>query len=265
MDLSVTLSERLPCTWPGHMPFAHKNWSWFAEVELPTTDSCCSLGPYQTNFLVIDEHCGTHVDGPTHFIPPEGSDLPWAGPLGNVSGDMLDLTLLVGPAAVVDVRSLAERGEPGRSPAITGADLEAWEDQHGSFRPGEVVLLWTGWSRHYLAGSDGQSFVYDPLVTASSPGWPAPDADAAIFLSERDVTTIGIDAPSMGSVHDGASVHWEGLSRGMLFVEMLTNLEGLPTRGALFVFLPLKIAASSGGPGRAVALLDESDPPPSTH
>src|SRR2546427_11366880 len=101
VDLSVTLSERLPCTWPGHMPFARKSWSWFSEVELPNAETCCSLGPYHTGFLVIDEHCGTHVDGPTHFIPPEGSGLPWAGPLGAVSGDKLDLAKLIGPAAVV--------------------------------------------------------------------------------------------------------------------------------------------------------------------
>ena len=32
-------------------------------------------GPYQTNFFVMDEHCGTHFDAPTHFDPPEGSGL----------------------------------------------------------------------------------------------------------------------------------------------------------------------------------------------
>ena len=41
----------------------------------------------------------------------------------------------------------------------------------------------------------------------------------------------------------------------MRYVELLTNLAELPVRGALFVFLPVKIAGSSGGPGRAMALL----------
>lgn len=87
------------------------------------------------------------------------------------------------------------------------------------------------------------------------PGWPALDPEAAILLAERGVSTIGIDAPSMGAAEDGAPVHQEALSRGLLFVEMLTQLESLPVRGALFVFLPLKIAGASGGSGRAVALL----------
>jgi kynurenine formamidase len=70
VDLSVTFSEHLPTTWPEHMPFAHKNWSWHEEAELPTGASSCSLGPYVTHFIILDEHAGTHVDAPSHYIPP---------------------------------------------------------------------------------------------------------------------------------------------------------------------------------------------------
>src|SRR5215203_3254345 len=58
VDLSLTVSERLPGTWPGHMTYAHHNWNWFAEVEGPTGKTR-SAAPYQTNFVVMDEHCGT--------------------------------------------------------------------------------------------------------------------------------------------------------------------------------------------------------------
>lgn len=255
VDLSVVLSEKLPCFWPGHMPFAHKNWSWFTEAELPTGGTCCSLGPYHTCFLVVDEHSGTHLDGPTHFIPPSGSGLPFASPLGAVSADQLDLGRLVGPAAVVDVRRLADNGEPGVSPTITADHLRAWEEEHGVFQPGEVVLLQTDWTRYYVPGPEGRKFVHEPVVTRTAPGWPAPDAEAAIFLHDRGVVTVGIDAPSMGSAHDPIPVHQEGLGRGMLYVEVLTNLGALPARGATFVFLPIKVAWSTGGPGRAIALV----------
>ena len=126
---------------------------------------------------------------------------------------------------------------------------------------GDVALLWTDWSRFYAAGPKGRRYVHGPLVTKSSPGWPALDPEAAIFLCERGVVTVGTDAPSMGAAQGGAPVHREGLSRGMLFIELLTNLGRLPPRGALFIFLPLKIAASTGGPGRAIALLGQTDPP----
>jgi isatin hydrolase len=243
VDLSVTLSEHLPATWPEHMPFAHKNWSWFEEDELPTGACTCSLGPYVTHFFILDEHAGTHVDAPSHYFR-DGD-----------SSEKLDLSKLIGPAAVVDLRRLDGEAEDGASPTITVAHLEAWEAEHGRFQPGEVVLLSTGWSRHYVRGEAGRAFLHEPVVLQSRPAWPAPEADAAIFLHERGVTTIGIDAPSIGSAEEGNEVHRAGLSRKMAFVEGLANLDRLPPRGASFVFLPLKIEVASGAPGRAIAIL----------
>lgn len=255
VDLSVTLSEHLPATWPEHMPFAHKNWSWHEEAELPSGASSCSLGPYVTHFIILDEHAGTHVDAPSHYIPPPGSGLPNEGPLGEASAEKLDLSKLIGPAAVVDLRRLDGQAEPGASPPITVAHLESWEEEHGRFEAGEVVLLLTGWSKHYVKGEPGRAFLHEPVVLQSRPAWPAPEAAVAVFLDERGVTTIGIDAPSMGSAEEGNEVHRAGLGREMLFVEGLTNLDRLPARGATFLFLPVKIAAASGAPGRAIAVL----------
>lgn len=255
VDLSVTLSEHLPGTWPEHMPFAHKNWSWYEESELPSGASCCSLGEYVTHFIIVDEHAGTHVDAPSHMIPPPGSNLPNAAPLGKASAETLDLAKLIGPASVVDLRHLDGQAEPGASPPITVDHLEAWEEEHGRFEAGEIVLLLTGWSQHYVRGAAGKAFVHEPVVLQSRPAWPAPQPQVAVFLHERGVATIGIDAPSIGSAEEGYEVHVAGLSRGMLFVEMLTNLERLPARGASFVFLPVKIAVASGAPGRAIAVL----------
>jgi len=243
VDLSVTLSEHLPSTWPEHMPFAHKNWSWFEEDELPTGACTCSLGPYVTHFFILDEHAGTHVDAPSHYFR-DGD-----------SSEKIDLSKLIGPAAVVDLRHLDGEAEDGASPAITVAHLKAWEQEHGRFEAGEVVVLHTGWSRHYVRGEDGRAFLHEPVVLQSRPAWPAPEPDAAIFLHERGVTTIGIDAPSVGSAEEGNEVHRAGLSREMAFIEGLTNLERLPARGASFIFLPLKIAVASGAPGRAIAVL----------
>jgi len=243
VDLSVTLSEHLPATWPEHMPFAHKNWSWFEEDELPTGVCTCSLGPYVTHFFILDEHAGTHVDAPSHYFR-EGD-----------SSEGMDLSKLIGQAAVIDLRQLDGEAEDGASPAITVAHLEAWEEEHGRFSAGEIVLLLTGWSRHYVKGEAGRAFLHEPVVLQSRPAWPAPEADAAIFLHERGVNTIGIDAPSMGSAEEGNEVHRAGLSREMAFIEGLTNLDRLPARGANFVFLPIKMAVASGAPGRAIALL----------
>jgi kynurenine formamidase len=188
--------------------------------------------PYQTNFLVIDEHCGTHFDAPTHFVPPEGSGLPLAGPLGAETSDRVPPEDLMGPAVVMDMRFLAEDGKPGVSPFITDEHVRAWEGEHGRLNEGEVVLFRTGWDRHYVEGEEGLRYMDGSLVTGDAPGWPAPTTEAILYLHERDVRTVGIDAPSIGSAHDPVPVHQEGLSRGIRCVEVLTNLGELPARGA---------------------------------
>jgi kynurenine formamidase len=258
VDLSVLVDESLPGSWPGHMTFAHKNWTWFDAVDHPASPVRTS-GPYSTNFFVMDEHCGTHLDGPTHFIPPSASGLPHAGPHGDVPGDKLDLAALWGPCAVIDVTELTGTGDDGRSPVITPEHVLRWEAEHGALQPGEVVLWRTGWDRWYVEGQDADRYLTDPLVRASRPGWPAPEIPVMSLLHERGVRLVGTDGASMGSVHDGAPVHQYALARDVLFVEVLTGLHQLPARGAWFCFLPLKIAGSTGGPGRAVALLPDDD------
>ena len=256
VDLSVTLSERLPGTWPGHMIYAHKNWNWFEERE-QVTGKTRSENPYQTNFVVIDEHCGTHFDAPTHWIPPEDSGLPWAGSLGEQSGEKVPLEDLMGPAVVVDVRFLSGEGKPGESPFIMPEHIKDWEKENKEIEAGEVVLLWTGWDRYYVEGEEGLKYMQGSLVTGDFRGWPAPGPECTLYLHDKGVKTIGIDAPSVGAAHEGAPVHQEGLSRGLRYVELLTNLDELPVRGAHFMFLPIKIEDSSGGPGRAIAFLPE--------
>jgi isatin hydrolase len=254
IDLSVTLSESLPCTWPGHLSFAHKNWNWFSEVaQVP--ERTLSSGPYQTNFMIIDEHCGTHFDMPNHVIPPESSGLPHANRLGSISGECVSLADLVGPAVVIDVRFLSDRkGHPGKSPAITEEHIQAWETENKPIEKGEIVLFRTGWDQYYTAGMDAVKYVKGPL-SQSFPGWPAPTPQTVLGLYERGVKTIGIDAPSIGAAHDAAPAHIEGLGRNLLYIELLANLGELPTQGASFIFLPLKVAGSSGSPGRAIAFI----------
>lgn len=41
----------------------------------------------------------------------------------------------------------------------------------------------------------------------------------------------------------------------MIYIEGLANLGAVPSTGASFMFLPLKIARSTSCPGRAIAIL----------
>lgn len=254
VDLSVTVGPEQPSGWPTHMPFQVKVWNWYQQLS-EQQGTIPSSAPYQTRFWIIDEHTGTHFDAPTHFIPPPGSGLPWAGDAGTQTGDQVPLEELRGPAAVLDVTGLAGQGTNGESPWITPQHVEAWEAREGRLARGEVVLLRTGWDRRYVPGPDGDGYSRDAVLFQRGPGWPAPHADTILLLHERGIRCVGIDAPSIGAAHLGAPAHQEGLSRRMRYVESLARLDELPARGAWFEFLPAKVGGATGGPGRAIALL----------
>lgn len=257
VDLSLVLAEELPCWWSTHMPFQHKTFSYFDDRG---GDACRLINrggdPYQTRWLLIDEHTGTHVDAPAHFIPETGTGLDGAGELGSVTVEQIPLTQLSGPAAVIDVPADLP-SSPGVSPIITPALIEGFEDRHGVIDAGDVVLFRTGWDNRYLPGQAGSGYCFDPLVLRSTPGWPAPEPPAMRLLVDRGVRCVGTDSPSMGSTHDGGPVHREGLGAGVAFVEALAGLHQLPVRGAHFVFAPINLAHGTGAPGRAFAWLPE--------
>lgn len=160
-----------------------------------------------------------------------------------------------GAARVFDARHVIEGAGPGVSPYITVDHLRQWEREQGEIDQGDVVLFWTDWDRFYKSGPEGSPYVEDPLIHRSHPGWPAPDVSAADLLLDRGVRCIGTDAPSMGSSHDGGPVHVAALKEGAVFVEGLTNLQALPSKGAFFLFMPIKVTQSTGGCGRAIATL----------
>jgi kynurenine formamidase len=256
VDLTLPLAEQLPGTWPGHMPFRATVWTWFADRPGdPQPVRPQTGGGYQTRWLVMDEHTGTHVDAPRHFIPPPDSQLPHAGPAGDIGVDRLPLLAAAGPASVVDATRLSGTTRGGASPPVTVAELTAWEDANGTVSPGDVVLLRTGWDSRYRSGPEGAGYGTDALVRGTGPGWPAPTPEAVRWLHERGVRCIGTDGLSMGPAEGGGPTHLAGLSRGMVFVEALTGLDRLPARGAWFLFLPLNLVDGTGAPGRALAVL----------
>jgi kynurenine formamidase len=153
------------------------------------------------------------------------------------------------------VTALTGQGGAGVSPDITAAMVQDWEAEHGALRPEEVVVFYSGWDRFYRPNPEGQAYVFNPFMLKQGPGWPSPDAACVTYLADRGIRCIATDGVSIGSSHDGPPAHWAGLSRGLVYVEGLSRLGELPTRGAFFIFLPIKVRNGSGGPGRAIAFV----------
>lgn len=249
IDLTLLLDERYPTTWPGHIPFVRRTWNWYEEAANGPEIWSASCGPYFTEILIIDEHIGTHFDGPAHFLPQCGPGRPDA-----IGGEDVPLSVFHGNAVCIDVTDLVG-SEPGISPAIEAVRIRDAERRLGrQLTAGDIILLRTDWdARFYRPGTEGLAYAHDVLVTRKLPGWPAPDVACIETLLERGIRCMGTDAPSMGPAENGAPVHMAGLGGGMVYIEALSNLRSIPVEGADFQFLPIKVARSSGGPGRAVA------------
>jgi isatin hydrolase len=253
VDLTLVIAEELPAAWATHMPYQQKTFNYFVDRDDQVAPQRSETGPYQTRWLLIDEHTGTHIDAPAHFIPEPDSGLPNAGPSGSITVEQIPLQRLIGPAAVIDIPQDLPGAGPGVSPVITDQQIRVWEQQNGPLQEGEIVLFRTGWDRHYLPGPAGKAYSHAPLVTRSGPGWPAPDVGAMQLIIDRGVRCVGTDGASMGSADNGAPVHQLGLAAEIAFIEALAGLDQLPVRGATFCFAPLKVARGTGAPGRAFA------------
>jgi kynurenine formamidase len=195
---------------------------------------------YAAYSFCTPEHGGTHLDAPIHFSER-----------GRTS-EQVPLEQLVGPAVVLDISSKAAADRDYR---LTREDVLAFEKVNGQIQAGEIVLLRTGWSRHW---PDARAYLGDDTPgDASKLSFPSYGEDAARFLvEERGVSALGIDTASIdyGRSQDFI-VHRVAAARNVPGLENLTNLDRLPARGATVVALPIKIEGGSGGPVRVIALV----------
>jgi len=198
---------------------------------------------YASNAFSSAEHGGTHLDAPIHFAE------------GGLTSDQLPLSVLIGPAAVVDV---SDRATPDY--LVTVEDLIGWEADHSELPDGSILLLKTGWGQRW---SDRTAYLGTELVGPEAVPelhFPGLDPEAAQWLVDnRAVAAVGIDTPSIdyGQSTDFRS-HVVLYGEGVAGFENVANLELLPESGAFVVALPMKIEGGSGGPLRIVAFLPNS-------
>jgi arylformamidase len=164
--------------------------------------------------LAMGVHSGTHIDGPVHFIH-EG-----------VGVDEMPLTATMGPARVIEITHPRE---------ITADELRGH-----SLLAGERVLFRT-------SNSSGRwqldHFVEDFVYISEQ---------AASYLAETGVRTVGVDYLSVGGYHaDGAKIHRTLLEAGIWIIEGL-DLSAVRAGQYELICLPVKLHGSDGAPARAI-------------
>ncbi|MGP4027596.1 cyclase family protein [Actinomadura sp. 3N407] len=217
LDLSVPIVTGMP-VYPGD-----------PEVEAVPALTVAGSGVNVLR-LHMGSQSGTHVDAPFHI----DDALPRL--------DELPLTRFTGPAVVMDARGLPPRASIG--PDLLPAGLG----------PGVVLLIGTGWSRHW--GTD--AYPAHPYV--------APETAEAVVAA--GVRTVGIDAlsvdrtPPPGSEEFSLAAHRVLCEAGAVIAENLTGLgrviEAQRAGCAIDVSLfPIALSGADGAPVRAVARVDD--------
>ncbi len=258
VDLSVATAQNMPAWWPTHPPFFIRGINFYVDQAGPNGSNgwYSFRGPYAAQGYEIDEHTGTQIDCPPHFIPPPNVQMPFASQMGLMTCDKVPLADTMGAAVVLDVRQVLDANtQNGVSAKVSRAWVEQWEAQNGRLQPRDVVMLFSGYDdKYYVPFPDGDRLVYKPLIEKSAPGWVAFEPEAMDLMNERGIRHLVTDAPSFGYVENGQVTHVAGLKYGMTWTEFTVNLGQLPLRGAFYVMATYKVKDQQAGIGRAFAI-----------
>ncbi len=254
IDLSASLENfAFEPRSPRIIHYDHREWARAVAQQLgisPTSfpDSMANAMDY----VEASTHTGTHVDAPLHYGPTsQGSPAK--------SIDEVPLEWCLGSGVVLDFTSL-KAGD-----WIRPGQIQAELARIGHvLSNGDIVLIHTGADRH-LNSSE--------YLNAH----PGLDRDAVLWLVDKGVKVIGIDAYGLDrpfrqmaeETRQGLSdslfpAHLAGREREYLQIEKLCNLGSLPApTGFLVACFPVKISRATAGWTRAVALVPPDSLQPS--
>lgn len=184
---------------------------------------------------------GTHIDAPIHFVRNKRFL------------DELELKELVLPLVVIDKSKEAEENHDF---ILSVDDILKFEEEHGTIEAGTFVALRTDWGKRW---PNKEAFENkDAEGNSHSPGW---GIEALKFLfEERNIKAVGhetFDTDAAIDVRKNGSLIGEYyvLEQDTFQVELLTNLDRLPAKGAVIFNISPKPEKASGFPVRSFAIL----------
>ena len=212
-------------------------WSGFGQAKMTPAADPKTHRPYtikedgfRTTFYEMVGQYGTHVDPPAHFAE------------NGITMDAIPLKQMILPLIVLDDTPYLAK-DPNH--AFSVADLRAWEKKHGRVPRGAFVALRTDMSKDW--DSSPERFKRAPF-----PAWAF---ETIKFLYEqRGVTATGHESMDT-DVTDKMESETYILQHGHYQIEVMTNLDKVPPKGALIVVTWPKVRKGLGFPARAFAIL----------
>lgn len=223
-DLTHTFSPKLP-VFPAFKP-----------VQIRPKFSR-EIDGFFANEITFDEHTGTHMDAPAHFVG------------GTPTADRLPVDRFLAPLAVVSIDARAAKDADAM---VTVDDVLAWEKAHGRLPRGAFVAMRSGWDGRI--GDAARFLNKDAKGTMHAPGFS--EEVAQFLVKERDIVGAGVDTLSLDKAEAQQFVaHLVLLGAGKYGVELIANLGSVPPAGATIIVGAPKHEGASGGPARVFAVL----------
>jgi kynurenine formamidase len=224
IDLTHTLSPKLPI-FPAFKP-----------VQIRPKFSSAKDG-FFANEVTFDEHIGTHMDAPVHFVP------------NATTADRLPADRLFAPLAIISIEARAAKNADA---LLTVDDVLMWEKAHGRLPAGAFVAMYSGWDARI---SDAPRFLNkDAKGTMHAPGFS--EEVSRFLVQQRDIVGAGVDTLSLDAAEAEKFVaHLALLGGGKYGVELLANLGRLPPAGATIIVGAPKHEGATGGPARVFAVV----------
>jgi kynurenine formamidase len=251
-DLAQPLEATTPVS-PNHPPFRSALLRRHGDAVRPDGGSGAN------ELLSLGTHTGTHIDALCHVAKDGqlfgGFDALEASRGGRFTVHGIDT---VRPfhcrGVLLDIPRIRRVDVLEAGDAVTADDLSLACEREGiAVRPGDAVLIRTGWTAHW---DDPATFV------GATTGAPGPDASAAHWLAERNIAvtgaeTIAYEQIPAGQGHRVLPVHLILLvGHGIHIIEVM-KLDELAAAGVYefaFVAAPLRIVGATGSPIRPLAL-----------
>jgi kynurenine formamidase len=212
-------------------------------------------GSSASDALALGSHLGTHIDAFCHFSCGGklhgGHDVAMAQSYAGMKRHSVDtLSPILRRGVLLDIAAQQNVASLPADFEITPQRLEqAARDQSVEIRPGDVVLLRTGWG----------AFFEDTARFESQMHGPGPGELAARWLSSKGIFAAGSDTINFELVPSRTMpVHVHLLVESGIHIIECLNLEALAAdhiHQFAFVASPLKIRGATGSPIRPFALV----------
>lgn len=219
-------------------------------------------GSAANELISMGGHTGTHIDALCHvshcgrlYGDVSASEVQSARGFECLGVETLPLTFARG--VMLDIAALHGTDVLAPGHAIDSEELEgALERQGSELRPRDVLLLRTGWSKHW---DDAETFL------GRVAGAPGPNESAARWMVQRGVRmavgeTIAFEHIPPGRGHALLPVHRILLVEAGIPILEAANLSELARLGChefLFVLTPLRLVGATGVPVRPVAIVPD--------